>query len=108
MEDFKNIDERAQLLKSEGLGPFITKQLFGLKNGKTIVWESRNHRKGITANNLNDLDSFAKAFWKGLSKPGQLNWWIAIVFSIGASLFMMGCILALFPGMAAYFELDDK
>jgi hypothetical protein len=107
LEDFKNLDKRGQLIKSEGPGPFITKQIFRLAGGKTIAWQSRHHRKGIAETILHDAESFGAAFWRGFSQPDQLNWWIAVVFSIGSALFMLGSLLGMLPGMAKYFGLDN-
>lgn len=107
MKDFTKLDEKTQLLKSEGAGPFISKQLFRLSGGETIVWQSRQHRKGITERALHDVESFGRAFWSGFSNPGKLNWWIAVVFSVGSALFVAGSVLALIPNLAKSAGLDN-
>lgn len=39
--------------------------------------------------------------------PRELNWWIGSVFALGASLFALGCVLFLFPSLAAAWSFSE-
>jgi hypothetical protein len=39
--------------------------------------------------------------------PGHLNWWIGVVFALGSSLFMLGCLLILVPGLAEQWSYGE-
>lgn len=56
-----------------GFGPFTTRVRFRRPDGSTLVWQSRDHRKG--------LDS-----------PGvpSRTWWIALLFCTGSTCFTVG------------------
>jgi hypothetical protein len=45
---------------------------------------------------------------RGLWLPARLNWWIGVVFSLGAALFALGALLSLLPELAAHFSLNNE
>lgn len=40
--------------------------------------------------------------------PGQLNWWIGVVFALGSALFALGSVLSLVPALARSWSLDTQ
>ena len=44
---------------------------------------------------------------RGLWMPWRLNWWIGVVFALGATLFAVGCLLFLSPALAAQFSVSE-
>ena len=73
-------------IKTEGLGPFVTKAILKHPAGSRVRWSSRDHRK-----HHNLLDSGSKSTWHA---PGAIGWWIGILFAIGASCFAAGAVPA--------------
>ena len=39
--------------------------------------------------------------------PGKLNWWIGLIFALGASLFALASLLSLLPGLAKALSLES-
>jgi hypothetical protein len=70
--------------------------------GEHIILRSRHHRKGLYKATLDVR--LLRCLWM----PGQLNWWIGIVFSLGALLFMLGCLLVLAPEIAGKWTLGPN
>ena len=94
------------VLKTEGVGPFVTKLIFRDYSGIIHTWESRLHRKGLEAAFLKDFKSVRKAFWNGFKKVATLNWWISMVFALGSLLFVLGSVFSLWPSLALHFKLS--
>ncbi|MDA8746188.1 hypothetical protein N9N28_16300 [Rubripirellula amarantea] len=40
--------------------------------------------------------------------PGELNWWIGVVFAVGATLFALGSVISLAPQLARSLSLDSS
>ncbi|CAA0125519.1 Uncharacterised protein [Halioglobus japonicus] len=49
-----------------------------------------------------------RTHWHDLWFPTRLNWWIGVVFAIGAFLFALGAFLSLFPVAAGYWALSNE
>ena len=94
------------LIESVGPWPFITRRTYRLPDRTRVVWRSRVHRKGLPRAGPVHAGAVAAALLRGLWMPGQLNWWIAVIFALGASLFMVGSVLSLAPGLARVWSLD--
>ncbi len=95
--------ENYKMVKEEGPWPFITRIHYQHPQLGYLVWKSREHRKGFLLHSFPTC-SYLRALWK----PQDLNWWIGIIFSIGASFFMLGSLLCLFPSLALYSSLDSS
>jgi hypothetical protein len=96
----------AELLESTGPWPFTTRQTFQLPDSSRIVWRSRHHRKRLHWRVAEKLEAVGTRLLHTLWMRGELNWWIAIVFVLGASLFMLGCLFILAPALAEVFSLE--
>jgi hypothetical protein len=105
-KDLVSFPKDIRLIETAGAWPFITSRTYRHVNGSVEKWLSRNHRKGF----LKELESETKlsleVVVKSLWMPKKLNWWIGLVFAIGSSLFMLGSVLSIWPGMAKSFSLD--
>lgn len=89
-----------QLVQSTGPWPFITRRVYQAADGSEHVWQSRYHRKRLArAEALQVLHGSAFLFCC-LWNPRQLNWWIGVVFALGASLFILGSLLVLVPSLS--------
>ena len=87
-----------RLLKSEGPWPFTTRRVIRRPDGSHHVWLSRAHRKRLPPGAASaKLAEVASWLWN----PGQLNWWIGVIFALGATLFASACVLSLAPALAS-------
>jgi len=96
----------SQVIESKGPWPFTTRRTFLLPDSSRTVWRSRHHRKGLFSGKLHKLGSFGARLLRTLWMPQELNWWIAVVFVLGALLFMAGCVLSLAPAMVQELSLE--
>ena len=78
--------------------------------GHRHVWVSRSHRKDLQGDVhgphvIHVLHQVFRCLWR----PWRLNWWIGVVFAIGASLFAVGSAAALLLSMSGgcYVGLPD-
>jgi hypothetical protein len=96
---------RPEVIKSKGAWPFITHLHLRHPDGQEEIRHSRTHRKRLPVLPLwkTGLVLILRATWM----PRELNWWIGIVFAIGASLFALGCVLFLAPSIAAPWQISD-
>lgn len=92
-----------KMVKKEGPWPFITRIHYHHPQLAPLIWKSRDHRKGFLVDSCPTC-SFLKVLWK----PQDLNWWIGLIFAFGASFFMLGSLLCLFPSLAEYSSLDSS
>ena len=89
-------------VESTGPWPFVSRHVLVRSDGEQIVQRSRHHRKGLHA--AAKVARFLHCLWL----PGELNWWIGSVFSLGALLFMLGSALVLVPALASAWALDTN
>ena len=89
-------------VESTGPRPFITRHLLLRADGERIVLRSRHHRKGLYKATMDA----GGLHW--LWMPGCLNWWIGVVFSLGALFFMLGSALVLAPALASAWSIDTN
>ena len=86
---------RPQCVAESGPWPFITKRIFEAGDKKKTIWSSRHHRKHLRVS----LDSrtvlpklrLAEVVWF----PRRMNWWMGVIFSLGALLFGLASLLSL-------------
>ena len=96
---------RPTVIRSRGAWPFVTHLRLRHPDGREEVRHSRAHRK-----RLSELPYWEKGLLlilRGTWMPGELNWWIGVVFAIGASLFALGCVLFLVPSLAAAWGVSE-
>jgi len=91
---------------SSGPWPFITRHALLRHGREQDVLSSRNHRKRLIEAGIREVVVFGRGVLATLWAPGQLNWWIGLVFAIGAALFMSGCVLVLAPDFAPGWSAD--
>ena len=89
-------------IHSRGPGPFITRRQRQLPAGRHLVASSRRHRKGLRPHHADDqgVDRPPRAHlsaFRHLWAPKRLGWWVAVLFGIGSSLFMLGGVAASWP-----------
>ena len=103
----RNNDQETRLDCIEAIGPwpFITRRVWLNPDQSHTVWRSRHHRKGLAAPGASaaaHTDALLHCLWM----PGQLNWWIGIIFACGALLFGGASVLSLAPALAQAWSLD--
>jgi hypothetical protein len=74
--------DQSQVVRSQGLGPFVTFLEYRRPDGLVQKWESRRQRKSRSGS----------TWWA----PRSRSWWIGILFAIGSILFALGSV----PGYA--------
>jgi hypothetical protein len=70
------------------------------------VWSSRHHRKGLAAPEAAQVAAIADVLKRCVWMPGRLNWWIGVVFAVGALLFALASALSLAPALAASWAIS--
>lgn len=88
-------------VESSGPWPFVTRRTHRRADGTLGVWQSRQHRKGLSG-------VPAAALARGLWMPRRLNWWIGAVFALGSALFVLGSVLILSPALATAWSLGSN
>ncbi|TWT58822.1 hypothetical protein KOR42_22080 [Thalassoglobus neptunius] len=95
--DFR--EERFKHVRSsESIGPwpFITRTVYKFEDSSVDIWSSRHARKNlILPETLGDEAKTLRG--RQLWAPATLNWWIGIIFALGASLFVTASVLTLLP-----------
>ena len=102
MESEGETVDQLELIERQGPWPFVSRWTYRRPDGSLHVRESRHRRKMAS-----QADIAGSVLLRCLWMPGELNWWIAIIFAVGASLFMLGSMLALSPLLASLWPLDD-
>ena len=93
-------DPSAELVEASGPWPFTTRQTFRLPDSSRTVWRSRHHRKHLHRWRAGKLEAVGARLLRALWMPWELNWWIGVVFAVGAALFLLGSLLILVPALA--------
>ena len=86
-----------QVLEERGPWPFVTRRVHRHPDGTVRVWSSRHHRKGLLLPEAAEALELTERLLRCLWMPGYLNWWIGVVFAIGASLFALASVFILAP-----------
>ena len=96
---------RPEILEATGAWPFVTQLHLRHPDGREETRHSRAHRKhlAVLPFRKKDLALLFRAAWM----PRELNWWIGIVFAVGALLFALGSVLFLVPAMAAAWNINE-
>lgn len=83
--------------ESSGPWPFITQRVLRGADGAMQLWHARHHRKGLVVRELE------ATLWQ----PKELNWWIGLIFMLGASCFAIASIFCLVPSLTESLELSE-
>ncbi|MDA7873698.1 hypothetical protein N9B17_00910 [Rhodopirellula sp.] len=86
-----------QYLESQGPAPFITRRVHRLGDGMLAVWSSRHHRKHLPPPETLVVGVIRRDCLRGWWLTRDFNWWIGLVFVVGALLFIFGSVCTLWP-----------
>lgn len=84
-----------ECIEASGPFPFKTHRVFRHPGGLLQDWHSRHHRKKLLRPGPLGLKLLARLISHGAWLPQELNWWIGVLFAIGAVLFCSASILCL-------------
>jgi hypothetical protein len=79
-------------VSSSGPGPFVTTEIVRAPDGTEQRWESRRHRKQSPARQRRPADPSQPAQESVWWRPHRRDWWMAVLFAIGALCFTAGGI----------------
>ena len=95
--------EPAGRIHESGPGPFVTIRR-GRVDGRSFVWSSRAHRKGLLTH---EAEAWLATRGRRLHWPALLlNSWIGGGFALGSLLFFIGSVLSLAPELARDLQLS--
>lgn len=97
-----------ELMEASGPWPFTTRRTYRMPDASRFVWRSRHHRKRLQHHRPQALRLGIGWLIDTLWRPSKLNWWISVLFALGASLFSLGCLLTLQPALATKFSVEDS
>jgi len=99
-----NVPDNWMHMESQGSGPFVTRTVHQTEDGSTHIWSSRRHRKEFGPEVLLPLEESPtrKRPPLFLWEPHKLNWWIGLLFMIGAFHFIVGSLMVLAGSTYAY------
>lgn len=97
-----------QLIESAGPWPFTTQRIYQRIDRSLVVWRSRDYRKRFAADHSDQIAGVATLLRRGLWRPQTLNWWIGLLFALGAFLFMVGSVLSLSPDLAQRWTISSN
>ena len=99
-------EQTAALVDEKGPWPFVTRRVFRLEDKSVQTWRSRHHRKNLHTHLPAEEESPQSKLLRCLWMPRQLNWWIGVVFALGALLFALASVLSLIPTLARAWSVD--
>jgi len=82
-------------IEASGPFPFKTHRLFRHPGGQLQEWQSRHHRKRILPRRELGTKLLARLISHGAWLPRESNWWIGVLFAVGAVLFCVASVLCL-------------
>ncbi len=97
----------AEVVAQRGPWPFVTRRVFRMADGRERLWSSREHRKGLLIRAAAPGATLGLGLLRRLWAPGQLNWWIGVLFAMGSLLFALASLLSLAPSLANAWSLDS-
>ena len=106
LEEPASREPRASVRRSGGPGPFVTHRVQRLASGLHRVATSRRHRKGLPPHELATpaeatlARPTSPAAFLHLWAPHRLAWWIAVLFAVGSTHFLVGALAATWPEAA--------
>lgn len=94
-------------VEETGAWPFVTRRVFEDADGTRRTWSSRHDRKGLLVREDVAVERLVSLLLRCLWMPGQMNWWIGIIFAFGALLFALASVLSLSPALTQAMSLDS-
>jgi len=93
------------LVDEAGAWPFVSCRHYRHADGSIEARHSRHLRKHFQREPLwrEGFVALLTCWWM----PRELNWWIGVVFALGAALFILGSLLFLIPEMAVLWSVSE-
>lgn len=88
----------AESVERVAVGPFVTREVVRRSDGTRLVYTSRRQRKGLGPEAHGAEGAAAPTHRRILWAPGQLGWWIAVLFMVGSFCFALGAT----PGISSW------
>jgi hypothetical protein len=100
------IPEQWKQYAARGILGYVTHRAYAIPDGRTYHWESRRHRKGRGGLIQSDGQTTpasprVRMRWWGW-EPRNLTWWIAIIFTVGSALLVIGSLGPFMPNRIAH------
>jgi YrhK-like protein len=92
MSGYVELPEGWTRVSSSGPGPFVTKEIVRAPDGTEHRWESRRHRKQSPARQRRATGPSRPREESVWWRPHRRDWWMAVLFVIGAFCFTIGGI----------------
>ncbi|MGO9498707.1 MAG: hypothetical protein ACLQA5_18650 [Solirubrobacteraceae bacterium] len=92
MSGYVDLPEGWARVSASGPGPFVTSEVLRAPDGTEHRWESRRHRKRSPARQRGANGPAAAGEQPVWWRPHRRNWWMAVLFVIGALCFTAGGI----------------
>ena len=89
MREYPLTPEGWRVVERRSTGPFTTSVTYEHPDGRRLSWSSRRHRKH--ASKLSRLRITRERVWWA---PHRASWWIAVLFVIGSTCFLVGPVPA--------------
>jgi hypothetical protein len=88
-------------IASRGFAWFVTHETYELRDHRKYHWHSRRHRKGRgglieSDGKLAPIGGYRRMRWWGW-EPASMTWWIAVVFTLGSALLIIGSLGPFMP-----------
>lgn len=99
-------EHNPEIVHAKKVWGFATRLHLRYPDGRLEVKHSRYHRKHLGNRPGWEIGLYVLA--TSLWMPRQLNWWIGVIFAFGASLFALGCVLFLYPSLAAAWSISES
>ena len=96
-----------ECVEATGPWPFVTRRVYQAPEQAKRIWSSRQHRKGLLLRTTGEAEAVAVRLSSCLWMPDRLNWWIGVVFAIGALLFAVASVLSLWPDLATKWSVSS-
>ena len=80
---YLHVPEGWERTTTHSVGPFVTEETLRGPDGSVVTWHSRSRRKGRKAS-----DRARSGWWQ----PRRMSWWIAVLFAIGSSCFLVAAV----------------
>jgi hypothetical protein len=106
LSDPASTESRSVKGHSHGPGPFVTYRVQRLASGRHRVATSRRHRKRLPPHEVaNPADATqpratSRRAFAHIWAPRRLGWWVALLFALGSTHFLVGALAATWPGAA--------
>ncbi len=95
MDRIDQTGDSPECIEANGPYPFKTHRIFRYPGGVLKHWHSRHHRKKLLRRGPLRTKLLARLISHGVWLPRDLNWWIGVLFAIGATLFCGASVLGL-------------